>query len=69
MQHHYRYNIKPVQEANQGDKVPNYRHKFKQFKNMCKKFTTFLFSRVGLCVVVIGKHISYIFLGVILNYE
>ncbi len=57
---HYRYSLKPPSDnIDPADAVPNYRRKIKQFKNMCKKFTAFLFSRVGLCVVVIG----YVILG------
>ncbi len=60
---HYRYSLKPPSDnIDPADAVPNYRRKIKQFKNMCKKFTAFLFSRVGLCVVVIG----YVFFGGIL---
>ena len=28
--------------------------RMEQFKNVCKKFTSFFFSRVGLCFVVVG---------------
>ena len=60
----YRYNSKLANidtpaEPFTGVEVPNYRRKIKQFKNICKKFTTFLFSRVGLCLVVVG----YVFIG------
>jgi hypothetical protein len=33
--------------------------RFQQFKNICTKITAFLFSRVGLCFVVVG----YVILG------
>lgn len=56
--HVYRYKNAPDTDPEVAN-VPNYRRRIKQFKNMCKKFTTFLFSRVGLCIVVIG----YVALG------
>ena len=46
-------------------------HQMEQFKNACKKITTFLFSRVGLCFVVVGYVIlgGFIFKGIEGNYE
>ena len=40
--------------------------RFQQFKNVCKKITTFMFSRVGLCFVVVGYVIlgGFIFQGI-----
>ena len=39
--------------------VSKHRRRYNQFKNACAKITTFLFSRVGLCFLVIG----YVALG------
>ena len=42
-----------------------------KFKNICKKITTFLFSRVGLCFLVVGYVIlgGFIFKGIEGSYE
>jgi hypothetical protein len=42
-----------------------------QFKNVCKKITTFLFSRIGLCFVVVGYVVlgGFIFKGIEGSYE
>lgn len=48
---------KPQAELSKEDKlnpVKRRTHRIEQFKNVCKKITTFLFSRVGLCFVCIG---------------
>lgn len=39
--------------------ISKHRRRFNQFKNACTKVTTFLFSRVGLCFLVI----AYVALG------
>ena len=42
-----------------------------KFKSICKKITTFLFSRVGLCFVVVGYVVlgGFIFKGIEGSYE
>lgn len=45
--------------------------RIEQFKNVCKKITTFLFSRVGLCFVVVGYVVvgGFIFRSIEGSYE
>lgn len=49
------------QSHQNGDKLPMRKRtrRIEQFKIVCKKITTFMFSRVGLCFVVVG----YVALG------
>ena len=44
---------------NEEPNTSKYRTKVQKFKNICKKITTFLFSRIGLCFLVVG----YVLMG------
>ena len=50
-----RGSIVSIDQTNREDTLLHKRIKrMEQFKNCCKKFTSFFFSRVGLCFVVVG---------------
>lgn len=44
----------PESKEDRLNPVKRRTRRIEQFKNVCKKITTFLFSRVGLCFVVVG---------------
>ena len=44
----------PLSKEDRLNPVKRRTRRIEQFKNVCKKITTFLFSRVGLCFVVVG---------------
>lgn len=54
-----------------GKPVKKKLKRIEQFKNVCKKITTFLFSRVGLCFVVVGYVVigGFIFKSIEGSYE
>ena len=58
-------------KAKQGPPKTTGKRRIEQFKNVCKKITTFLFSRVGLCFVVIGYVVvgGFIFKSIEGSYE
>lgn len=50
----FRKTRKSKEEEEKDKAIRKNSKKLEKFKNACKKFTTFLFSRVGLCFVVVG---------------
>jgi hypothetical protein len=62
---------KPAETHNDHDPRKKRSRRFEQFKNACKKITTFMFSRVGLCFVVVGYVVigGFIFKSIEGSYE